>query len=463
MKGMVIGMNLLGWISSGLIVALGLVLGCRWLWESRSLAGETSLGAKRLAGLQPEKTRGTENKVWSWLRSRWTGLFGGEGTVEPLPRRETVTVFFLALGFRVFSFLALVYCVLLTTPDGAQPNLVSAFDNWDGGQYIPLVEQGYDGFLVEGENLALVFFPLYVWITRLVTWIIPNTVVAGVLVSCFSFAWGATYLYRVGTRLFGREAGKTAVLLISCFPYGFSFGHMMTESLFLLTTCGCFYAILREKWGRAGLWGALAALTRMTGLLMVFAIGVALVQKYRPFSRSWGDTFRGLLPIVKRLPFALLPCLGTLVYLGLNYTIDGDPFAFLTHQKHWFQGYSWFGNTISYLWDYLLKNLTSSLGAAVWIPTLTLALVVFVLLCCAAFHPKLPGWLLLLGFATFVGNYSLSWLLSAPRYLSCAPALFLVAAALLAPHPRLRTGILLGSSILYGINLLGFVSGAHLL
>ena len=42
-----------------------------------------------------------------------------------------------------------------------------------------------------------------------------------------------------------------------------------------------------------------------------------------------------------RLPLVLLPGVGTLLYLLLNSWVDGDPFAFVTHQEHWYQGYLW--------------------------------------------------------------------------------------------------------------------------
>ena len=59
------------------------------------------------------------------------------------------------------------------------------------------------------------------------------------------------------------------MLFLSVFPYAFFFGGVMTEGLFLLATTGaCWYA-WRGKWLAFGLFGALAALTRMTGLLVI--------------------------------------------------------------------------------------------------------------------------------------------------------------------------------------------------
>lgn len=47
----------------------------------------------------------------------------------------------------------------------------------------------------------------------------------------------------------------------------------MTESLFLLTTAASLWHIRRHHWLPAGVWGALAALTRMHGVLLILAAG----------------------------------------------------------------------------------------------------------------------------------------------------------------------------------------------
>mgnify|MGYP005789882021 FL=1 len=67
------------------------------------------------------------------------------------------------------------------------------------------------------------------------------------------------------------------------------------------------------------------------------------------------------------------------------------------------------------------------------------------------------------GFCYLVANYSLSWLLSAGRYLSCGFVFFLLAASLTENRPNLRRGLLAGEAVLLGIYLCGHLSGAQIM
>ena len=89
-----------------------------------------------------------------------------------------------------------------------------------------------------------------------------------------------------------------------------------TESLFLLLTVGCFYAAKREWWWTAGIIGALASATRVTGILLL----PALVLLY------W-QTYRTLRPRTNFLPLLLIPT-GLLSFMYFLYFITGNPLAF---------------------------------------------------------------------------------------------------------------------------------------
>ena len=105
----------------------------------------------------------------------------------------------------------------------------------------------------------------------------------------------------------------------------------MTESLFLLTTSASFLYIRRHQWLRAGLFGILAALTRMRGLPLIVAAGAELLETNRIFYPVMGAARKErFLPVLKGLPFVFLPLVGTGGYLFLlNEIVDGNPFAFL--------------------------------------------------------------------------------------------------------------------------------------
>ena len=129
------------------------------------------------------------------------------------------------------------------------------------------------------------------------------------------------------------------MLFLSVYPYAFFFGGIMTESLFLLTTAAGLWYIRRHRWWLAGVWGLLAAMTRMHGILLIGAAAAELVEHMGRF--DWKT-------IARRLPALLLPAVGTLIYLTLNWSVTGNPFAFTVMQQHWSQGFCPIADTLWY-------------------------------------------------------------------------------------------------------------------
>ena len=406
---------------SGAVIALGVVLVLRWL------------GA---AGV-PVPLRGQ-----SPISIRYEA-----------DRKESAAVFAAALLFRLAVFLAaaLLACLVLYPGTGAHWAL-DIWKKWDAWHYVNLAEMGYAGYTENGQHLFLVFFPLYPWLVRLVSAVTGNTMAAGLLVSFLCYASGCVYLYKLAAWELGREAARRTVLFLSVFPYAFFFGGVMTEGLFLLTTAASLWHIRRHRWWRAGLWGALASMTRMHGLLLIGAAGAELVEHLGRF--DWKA-------ILRRLPAVLLPAAGSLVYLGLNAAVTGDPFAFTVMQEHWSQGFCWISDTLWYVLENARSYPTVSIRYEIWIPTLAMFPLFFALLCYA--WKRFRSMYTLYAFVYLVLNYSLSWLLSAGRYLSCALPFFLFAAALTEKRPWLTALLAGGMGAGFLINLALYLTGGQIM
>ena len=69
----------------------------------------------------------------------------------------------------------------------------------------------------------------------------------------------------------------------------------------------------------------------------------------------------------------------------------------------------------------------------------------------------------LYAFATLVLDYSLSWLLSAGRYLSCAVPFFLFAAVLTQRHRGASIALAAGGAVLFAVTLLGYLAGGQIM
>ena len=374
-------------------------------------------------------------------------------------------IFLLGAGSRVGLLLAGMAAAILLSDGGLTwEGAFQQLQRWDAAHYIRLIEEGYQGYTENGQHLFLVFFPGYVWAARLLRLVIPSTALAGTALSCLCYGGACCYLYRLAGEAYNGRVARDALLYMSLFPFSFFSGLVMTEGLFLLATTGaCWYA-WRGKWLAFGLFGALAALTRMTGLLVIAVGVIRLLEAYRPLEPPVGKSLgRCWKPLLLRLPLTLLPAAGTLLYLLLNLWVDGDPFAFASHQEHWHQGYLWISQVVEYIGRYLGDNLGSSYGWAVWAPALALFVVGLALLYWAALRKGHPAGLLAYGFCFFVATYSLSWLLSAGRYLSTCFVLFLFLAKLTQRRPALRAALLGGEGVLLGVYLCAFLAGAQVM
>ena len=374
-------------------------------------------------------------------------------------------IFLLGAGSRVGLLLAGMAAAMLLSDGGLTwEGAFQQLQRWDAAHYIHLIEEGYQGYTENGQHLFLVFFPGYVWAARLLRLVIPSTALAGTALSCLCYGGACCYLYRLAGAAYNGRVARDALLYMSLFPFSFFSGLVMTEGLFLLATTGaCWYA-WRGKWLAFGLFGALAALTRMTGLLVIAVGVIRLLEAYRPLEPPVGKSLgRCWKPLLLGLPLTLLPAAGTLLYLLLNLWVDGDPFAFASHQEHWHQGYLWISQVVEYIGRYLGDNLGSSFGWAVWAPALALFVVGLALLYWAALRKGHPAGLLAYGFCFFVATYSLSWLLSAGRYLSTCFVLFLFLAKLTQRRPALRAALLGGEGVLLGVYLCAFLAGAQVM
>ncbi len=383
-----------------------------------------------------------------------------EGAGVQTGRRTLVRVFGAALGIRLAVFLlALLLGALLGELGNRTP--LELWERWDAHHYVHLVELGYNGYIEDGQHLFLVFFPLYVWVVRLVNLVVGNTLLAGMLVSWLCYAGGCVYLYRLAALDYGPSVARRSVWYLSIFPYAFFFGGVMTEGLFLLTTCAALWQIRNHRWLSAGVWGALAALTRMHGLLLIGVTGAELCRAEQIFAPDGRSVGQRLWALVRRLPALLLPAVGTLGYLLVNLWVDGDPFAFTVHQEHWSQGFLWISQTLAYLVQNALSYPNEVIRWELWVPEVLLFPLFFALLVWAA--RRVRSTYTLYAYVTLVLDYSLSWLLSAGRYLSCASPFFLFAALLTEGKPRTTAALSGGMIVCFVLLLWRFLAGGQIM
>mgnify|MGYP001156508455 CR=1 FL=1 len=331
--------------------------------------------------------------------------------------------------------------------------LWSVFERWDASHYLRIATEGYGKYQEGGHYLTLVFLPLYPWVCKLFLLLFHNVQAVFVIISNLFFIAGATFYHATVSKKYGAACADTMLLLLMLSPFSFFFGAMMPESTFLFCWAAALYFARKKWWVLACFFGALGALTRLLGVLIVVMIFIEMLQNDKPFFAG------GKKQVVKKLLkyglLAMVP-LGTVVYLLVNFMVAGDAFAFLYYEKlNWFQKFT-------PIWESLYRvaqNVAEPSGLlyTVWLPELiAIVLIIALLVIFARSYALSELWYVLI---YAVMTYSTSWLLSGARYLLvCFPA-FTMVALLLQRHQKAKTLVLVGCGFLQMIYFVGYLQG----
>ena len=225
----------------------------------------------------------------------------------------------------------------------------------------------------------------------------------------------------------------------------------MTESIFLLTVVLSMYFIRRHRWILAGIFGFLASLSRVTGVMLVFAYFAEWMQSAGVITMLRGGNYKRLFrhAFANGLPVLIIP-LGTVVYLMINYAVAGNAFAFLEYEKAvWFQQMQFFGKTFALIRGYAVMTDRLPEMFTIWLPQIA----VIILCLIFSFYGITRHRVMYYGFLVpyFLTNISASWPISGCRYMSCAFPLFVFLADFSTRHKRARIWILVSFSVLFGI------------
>jgi hypothetical protein len=212
--------------------------------------------------------------------------------------------------------------------------LVAPAARWDAVWYLSIAQDGY-GDSVDGAKAA--FYPLYPLLTKVLGWVVGSTLVAGLLISLACFFGALVLLHKLATLDLGERDARSTLLLVAFFPSAFFFSALYAESLFLLLSVAAVLAARQGRWMWVGVAGALAALTRNSGAVLL--LPVLLIYLYGPRedaqARSGGSWWRPRYPIELSLLWLLLIPAGLAAYLAYCGVVLDDVFAPFSAQGLW--------------------------------------------------------------------------------------------------------------------------------
>lgn len=382
-------------------------------------------------------------------------LFSKTEPNKPFNYGIAAKIFLFAILFRIITyFISFIILRTIIYPLGEFDLSIILRDwvRWDANNYIRIATLGYDGYYENGMATTLVFFPLYSWIMKIFNIFIPSIEACGLIVSSICYSLGCVFLHALVSLDYNEKTAKKAVILISVFPFSFFFGAIMPESVFFFTGCACMYFACRRRFVISGILGALASLSRMQGLLLAVFFVTEWINAYKPFTLVREKNYRSLWRNIfaKLTPVLIMP-VGTLIYLYQNYKVTGDAFKFLEYQETvWGQHAQYFGITVADNFNNILNEFqTGSSTMCIWLPQFVLFF-----LCCATLiygiRRHKSGYILFL-VLYLIMNYTPSLLLSGGRYMTVAFPMFIILADFFEKHPKLWDGVIIVSSILFGV------------
>ena len=146
---------------------------------------------------------------------------------------------------------------------------------WDIARYLEIADFGYDFNLIN-----TVWPPLYPFLIKIFSFVFQPSTFAAILVANIFFIVGLFLTFIFTKSIFNEETARQTIFLMSIFPTSFYFLAGYSESIFLTLSVGVFLLIGKKKWLWAGLLSALAALTRVQGIILVVPIFIELIRDF---------------------------------------------------------------------------------------------------------------------------------------------------------------------------------------
>ncbi len=176
--------------------------------------------------------------------------------------------------------------------NNATPSPLTIWTRMDSATYLGIAQEGYHA---KGHYAG--FFPLY---PLLIRWLaIPlggNVVLSSLVISHVALFFSLLYLYRLVRLDFGEKIAQRSIVYLLLFPTSIFLVSAYTEALFLCLSILSFYFARTGRWGRCGVFGFFAALTRFSGILLFLPfLYEYLAQKDFQLKRLRADLFLLLL------------------------------------------------------------------------------------------------------------------------------------------------------------------------
>jgi len=209
--------------------------------------------------------------------------------------------------------------------------LIAKLYEWDGGWYLKIIQNGYPTLAGSEPTIgdgALAFFPLYPLLVRIASFIlhVPPQFV-GIILSWIFFFVALQVLYYVLRHNwnFNQGTARFALALLALNPFGFFFGMLYTESLFLMLMAFVLLFLSKRAYLWAALFAGLASGARNVGIFLSIMVVLGYMCD--------GGTFLSKLKEYRTYIIGFVSVSGLAVFIAYLYMHTGNGLAFMTVQK----------------------------------------------------------------------------------------------------------------------------------
>lgn len=146
----------------------------------------------------------------------------------------------------------------------AERGLLGLWQRFDTNWFLAIAQNGYDA-----NAGSTVYMPLYPLLIRAGGIVLGNYLWAALVISNVALVIALALLFRQTRQVFDESVAPRALIYLIIFPTAFFFLAAYTESLFLALALASLLAAEKKQFGWASVWAALAALTRLQGILLL--------------------------------------------------------------------------------------------------------------------------------------------------------------------------------------------------
>jgi hypothetical protein len=181
---------------------------------------------------------------------------------------------------------------------GVEPSRYTSLAIWqrfDTNWYLKIATRGYDR-----SDGSTAFFPIYPLLIRVLSFL-TDPLLAAMLISNLALLGALVLLHRLISDLVDIPTAQRALIYLLAFPTAFFLMAGYTESLFLFSASACFYSASKRRWVWSAIWGSLAALTRLQGVLLIIPLAYMLWRetRFQPLKNFiWNGLPLMIIPVV---------------------------------------------------------------------------------------------------------------------------------------------------------------------